>query len=515
MGAFVVPAGLLMLVAPSPVAAQAPGAKAQATPKAGGAEESEKEAAPTAPDVGTDSDTDPSKTKRVAPVEVFKDPNAEAILDIKRLNPLSPAPFTNQDLLRVKEMASNPNLPADRTLIDRVVRGLAAQLTDRNSIQSLLEGPPEEAPKAEPAKKGAPVKKRTGDGGKGIQTATTNLLEPIFIARGIKNEAFLRDYRQSLHRHLPQLLKNHLIPRVQAMIVLGEAATPSQEALTLFQGEITNRSQALWVKLWALEGIANMKKHGSRLGAEAESKASRTIAEFLEKHQDLPWLLQLRALEAMGWLRQSGTAIEATRAQMANTAMLFLADPEAKFEVRAEAARALGLMQVNAVPNFNFRLVAHAAGMLAADIAEAINDQYADSPPKAENPTKARYLAALLVGPVYECFDGVQGESNSGILQTGRADANAAKYIQKVFDLLRPMAQAAIDLLGSPSKEFKARKKTLAARIAEMRQFLAQNPPPSRNLVPNGKEFGSGGAQQAGARVGGPGPAVAGFGRGR
>ena len=93
-------------------------------------------------------------------------------------------PLHREELAQVKEMAGNPNLPTDRDLIDRVVRGLAARLTDRRSIQSLLEGPPHEAPKADPAKKGAAAKRSGGDGGKAIQTATTNLLEPIFLARG-------------------------------------------------------------------------------------------------------------------------------------------------------------------------------------------------------------------------------------------------------------------------------------------------------------------------------------------
>src|SRR5262249_27279970 len=158
------------------------------------------------------------------------------------------------------------------------------------------------------------------------------------------------------------------------------------------------------------------------------------------------------------------------------------ADTDAKLEVRAEAARALGLMQVNAVPKYNFKLVAHYAGLLAADVAAELNDQYSDNPPRAENPTKAKYLAALLVGPVYQCFNGVSGESNSGILQTGKADTESLKTTQKVFDLVRPLAQASVELLGAPTKEYKARKQKLAERIEALRTSLKQNPPPSRKL---------------------------------
>jgi hypothetical protein len=493
----------LLLTHASPALAQRPAAKSAASAKAAPAAESDQEAPPAAaPDVPGAPVADPSQTRRVEPIEVFKDPGAEELLDINKATPLPGAPsITQTEILRVKEMAGNPNLPADRALIDRVVRGLAGRLTDRKSIQSLLEAPKGEAPKAaaKGEAKAAARKKPEGDGGKGIQEATSNLLEPIFLARGAKNEPFLREYRRSLMMYLPPLLKNHLVPRVQAMIVLGQAGSP--ESLTLFQNEIASKSQALWVKLWALEGISNIKKNGAPLTADVESRASRAISEFL-KQKDLPWPIQLRGLEAMGWLRQGALPTDPSRAHMANAAMGFLADPDTKVEVRSEAARALGLMQVNAVPKYNFRLVAYAAGQLAADLAAEINNQFSDSPPRAENPTKARYLTALLVGPVYQSFEGVQGESGSGLLQIASRDADSLKYIRQVMDQVKQLAQASVDLLGSPSKEYKPKKQELARRIAALRAFLQRNPPPSRRLVDKGPEFGTGaGGDAAGARL--------------
>ena len=240
---------------------------------------------------------DPSKTRRVAPIEVFKDDSVEAILDIAKLTapPGGPVPpLDPTDILRVKEMAENPNIPPDRALIDRVVRGLAAQLTDRKSIQSLLEEPDDN----QPEEKGAAAKKKAapsakGDAGRAIQLATSNLLDPIFKAQGTKNDGFLRAYRRSLQTYLPPLLKNHLVPRVQAMIVLGEAANPAPEGLKLFQNEIASKSQVLWVKLWALEGICNIKKGGGRFPADEEGRVGLTIAAFL-KQNELPWPIQMR-----------------------------------------------------------------------------------------------------------------------------------------------------------------------------------------------------------------------------
>ena len=71
-------------------------------------------------------------------------------------------------------MASNPNLQPNKLLIDQVVKGLAAKLTDRKSVQALLEGPPEEAPPGQPGKKAAAKKAPTSDGGKAIEKATVD-----------------------------------------------------------------------------------------------------------------------------------------------------------------------------------------------------------------------------------------------------------------------------------------------------------------------------------------------------
>ncbi len=170
----------------------APSAPAeQEAPKAKDAAEPEKDqdAAP-APDAAPPPATDPSQTRRVAPIEVFKDDVAQAMLGLEKVSPLPPVAFTGSELAQVREMAANPNLGFNRPIVDRVVRGLTARLTDKKNIQALLEMP-EEDPKAAVPKKGAAPKKPLTDGGKAIEEATTDLLDPIFRARGSKNEQFL------------------------------------------------------------------------------------------------------------------------------------------------------------------------------------------------------------------------------------------------------------------------------------------------------------------------------------
>ena len=118
-----------------------------------------------------------------------------------------------------------------------------------------------------------------------------------------KSTRFLVEYNRVLLQRLAPLLKHHLVPRVQAMIVLGQSGNP--EALKIFLDEIKNPKQTVWVKLWAIRGITNIKKNpAARLSAAQEIEAARVIADLLDKNKDLPWPVQLRALEALATLRQ-------------------------------------------------------------------------------------------------------------------------------------------------------------------------------------------------------------------
>ena len=93
------------------------------------------------------------------------------------------------------------------------------------------------------------------------------------------------------------------------------------------------------------------------------------------------------------------------------------------------------MMQITtAVPKYNFHLVAHAAGQLAAELGRRIAAGY------SRNQDKAKYVTALLIGPVYQAFDGVPGARESGLIHATAGES--AAYIQNVFDLVKPVAKA-------------------------------------------------------------------------
>lgn len=414
---------------------------------------------------------DPSQTFRSASVEIFKDPVAEELLDLKKFTPIRNRLASPSDLERFRVMAADANQPIDRQVIRRVVDAMITQLTETRNIQAIIDPPP-----------GLPSNSPTA---RAIHEATTTLLEPIFVARNIQNTRFQSEYHRVLLERLQPVLKHHLIPRIQAMIVLGQSG--NADALKLYLDEIRNPEQTVWVKLWALRGITNIKQFSQvRLTAAQEIEAARVVAELLG-NPDLPWPVQYRALETLAALRQGFLPTSPRTADMAAVAMGILADSRRHPVVRAEAARALGMMQItSAVPGYNYELVAHWIGVLAADLGEEIVANYSETG-APRNATKAEHLSSLLAGPLYQAFDGVKDVRDSGLLNGNVGAAKGA--VQKVLDQIKPMAQAAFELVRAPSGQLAARRRDLAARTAALREFLAASEPADHHLVPGGPEY--------------------------
>jgi hypothetical protein len=419
-----------------------------------------------APEAADGNPADPSKSTKVAPIEIFRDQRAEKLVDVRKYQAVSARAVAQADVEALKAQAQNPNENVDLGLMNRVVDAMVAKLTDHANIQALNESPG--------AKTGSSA------ASKAIQEATTALLEPLFGAKTARNQAFLTAYNRVLLLKLRPLLKNHLIPRIQAAIVLGQSANP--DALPLFLEQIKDEKQTVWVKLWAMEGIANIVAEGYRLPASNRIDAGKVIADFLKNEDDIPWPAQLRALEALGSMRQGFRVNAPKEADMATAAMRLLNDYQAKLEVRSEAARALGLMEItSAVRGYNYPLVAHATAQLVTELGNLIGSSFKN------NPVKSRYLTVLLAGPVFEAFDGVQGMRDSGLLHT--TSGEAGDYVGKVFALVKPVVKASSDLLASPSRQVPDRQRDLAAKVADLKQFLTKNPPRSRSLVQGGPEF--------------------------
>ncbi|MDG3003036.1 hypothetical protein [Paludisphaera mucosa] len=472
-------AGAWMAIVPAPVPAQEPTAK-----KAGStadapkgetppAKDAAKADAPPAKDASKDAAddddakpvVDPFASHKAAALDIYKDPNVDGLLDPKKFPEIrAPKAATDEQIAQLKQMAASPLVAPDANTITDVVNGMIGQMTNTRNIQAVLDPTAEKNLKTVQA----------------VQAATQNLLEPVFTSRSAKNAAFQTRYNQILLQKLPPVFKHHLIPRIQAMIILAQSANP--DALKVLLDEIKSPTQTVWVKLWAFRGITNIKLLTNRLSASQEADAAKAIAEQLGKGKAWPAWVQYRALESLTALRQGFLPTSPRTADMAAVAFQYLIDDALRPEVRSQAALALGSMQItSAVPKYNFEIVAYATAQLGASILDKMVNSF------SENPIRAQQLTTVLVGPVFQAFEGQAGVRDSGLLNNS-AVTNKAD-IQKYFDALKPVAKAASALIGAPTGQIAALTTDLKAKVAAYKAFLAKSTPAELSLFPNGPTY--------------------------
>jgi hypothetical protein len=203
----------------------------------------------------------------------------------------------------------------------------------------------------------------------------------------------------------------------------------------------------------------------------------------LNKEKDTLWFLQLRALEALGAMRLAAVPTNARKAELATTTMDFLADSEARLDVRAQAAWALGMMQSSpATSGYNYPLIGYHIGRLAAEIGEQVKASF------EKNPTRSGYLGGLLVTQIYQAFNGMEGARESGLMHLP-GTGGAEPYISKINDQCSSVAKAAIDLLRQPRGLQKKAAEELGVRVGALKMLLEKNPPKDFHLVPGGTEY--------------------------
>ena len=427
------------------------------------AAQAKNKAAPKAGDAKPEGVTPAPNTKKVEPPETFLDPRAKDAL-ANTFPQIGTRPNA-QAISQVKAMARGETSP-DPSVIRTFVDGMTYELTSQANIKALLES------------SNRPV----GAAARGLEVATNNLIEPLTSARSNNNTAFLTAYNQVLLARLPLLLDKHLLSRIEAMIVLGNTRSPN--AIDLFIKQLSNRNQTVWVKLWAARGLANVTQDGQiDLDTQRGMTAGKAVADFLQQEKDLPWPVQVRALEALGALRQSSAAPLQGKADMASAALERLADPKARPEVRAWAAWALGLMRVNPqLAKYNYSLIAHSIGLLVADLGDKV------AAVASENPDQAQFWTGLLLYQVYPALSGQTGVRDSGLLHVPSTGSHGP-FIKQVNDKVQEVCVAAVNLNRAAGGQVAQKQKDLSNRVATLRTFLEKAVPADRRLLPGGPEL--------------------------
>lgn len=397
--------------------------------------------------------------------ERFLDPNAQDALanTFRELYPKAATSAAQLDRMEkaINAMASGGN--ADRVQIANYLQSQAAILTKHSNIEAILD--PEMPSKTV----------------KDVEDAAYRLKRPLEIANDKGNENFRKIYTESLITVSEELLKNQLFARVWAMEALSRCMDDA--ALPVFIKQLDDANQVLTVKLLSASGITNLTQGGTRdLSFQSASKAAQSLANFLERERNIFWPIQFRALEALGSLRISTLSSTQPKAEFAETALQFLADPKAAPASRAWAAWALGMMRpLN--PKFNFELVAYHNGLAVADIGDEIVKA------REKNPQRATWLTDLLV-PLHQCFTGMgPGVRNSGLLNASNPNLGVQKSkVSAMEGLVRDVLAKAIELSLAAGSQVKGRQEALAASVAALREGL-KTPPTDLALIPGGDPF--------------------------
>jgi hypothetical protein len=417
--------------------------------------------------------------------QIFTDPNARKALTIfGPLNyagiPISVKTNPPDDRNEAQKMASRI-INTDPVFLGRYVEYFAVELTRRDYLNALLNPPLNAKPDAPAAR--------------GLERALDALTMPMVIARAQTppNTDFMTAYTKALfNSSLPKILENNYLTRIDAMIVLGMAGSSTNQALGVYISQLNKPEQVIWVKLWAARGLTNAAQSGRfDLDAQKANQAAEALIGFLDDPK-LPWPAQIRALEALGSIRVATANMPKGKIDAASVAMRILADPEARPEVRAWAAWALGMMRVpTGIAPYNYNLIGYELGQLAVNLGQQIIDEYdLHANDFEKKKVQAEHLAAILLFQAYPALIGEDGVRDSGLIHSPHPSIASAKpFYGKLDDQVKAICRGSYEMLRAGGGAVRGKRDELDAKVASLKQLLEQSSPKDRHLVPGGPEF--------------------------
>lgn len=425
-----------------------------------------KESAQGAP--AAEAEAQPAPEQPAEPPDFFLDPKAQGAL----ANTFETL-FANKGVIRIDQAAidrmARGQASVDPLEIERFLQVQVKELTDHANINALL------------------VADAGNTKSQAIEKATERLMDPLLVPASPATAGFRSAYTRELLKVMPDLLKNHLFARTEAMIVLSK--TGDEQALDTFVAQLNDPSQVMMVKLLAAVGLTNIVQGGKRaIDSATAAKAAKSLSDFLNREPETFWMAQVRALEALGALRQASGSVLQGKGEMASTALKFLADAKVRPDVRARASWALGMMQFPpAGPKLNFGLVVYHVGRAAADLGELAADA---------TPGRAAYLAGLLVYQFYNGLHGEPGVRGAGLVNQTNLGTSQT-FAREVETLVGKIAAATIDLSRSVPSQLSQKREQVRARVNDLKALLAKSAPKDFQLVPGGPTFPAAVAQVA------------------
>ncbi|MBX6314670.1 MAG: hypothetical protein IRY99_17410, partial [Isosphaeraceae bacterium] len=242
-------------------------------------------------------DTSKEASKVEPPEQWPPDPRVQNALE-GNFRPLQGGRAPSRD-----EQSAVLGLTAPAETIAKYVRYYAAELTNPSYLKALTD-PDGDTSRA-----------------RKIAEATDKLVQPLMAANAKGNTSFRREYTKALLALMPELLKNQLHARIEAMLVLSRSGDP--QAVPTFIEQLKDPDQVIAVKDLAAIGLLNVAQGGrARLDeATVAIPGAAALTEFLEKEPEAPWPVKAHALEALGALRQPTPNPLRAQADFATTAL--------------------------------------------------------------------------------------------------------------------------------------------------------------------------------------------------
>lgn len=408
-----------------------------------------------------------------AGVEIFRDEASTKILENKTFKAVGrslPIQVQRENIKQLRVMGAGER-SWDQEIAAQTVEALGNTLTTPSVIQGLTDM---ELPRAQAATKI-----------KNFRDAVDGLSQPLINARKAKNATFIDAYNKVLLAKLPPLLKNNFYARIEAIILLSNIE--SVDALPVLTSVLKDKDQTLWVQLRALRGISTVAGFGARdLPARPAVDAAHAIVDFLKANETMPWPARMRAIEALGSLRLAKDPRTPSDLKFATAIMSYLADPEARPEVRATAAWAMGMLKIDGtISKFNYPLVAY----FVADVAAQVGEQANRSFDKQKGVTEL--CTSLLLYRLHGAFEGTPEARESGLLHGApgnSAFAQSKALLKQTDDQIAPVARASLALIRGTSGQAPKLRQELSNTLANLRQFLDKNVPENDRLVPGGTQ---------------------------
>jgi hypothetical protein len=405
--------------------------------------------------------------------ENYRDPRVDAILDLSVVKEtLPPRPnFSANEERQLQSMAGGSG-DINPRIINRFVEAKAAELTNKKAIETMM----------------------TGEGSvnsivRPIEKATTALLSASRASIASSNSPFMTSYAAAMIKTFPPLLEGHLISRTQATMAL--ASTGSLDVVPTLIKLISDEKQPWQVKSLALLGINNSIGDGRKIVAfNQRTQWTIAVINMLRNEEDAPWFLKSQAAQLIGNLRIISESVPERKVHPAEVLMDFLIDKTQRPEVRLEAARALGLLDITSqFRPYNHQLVAVSTAEAIADIAQRVSEI------APTDSSRAQQLVAMMAERTTPAFQGIQGVVNSGFFQqmsNSSADAKTQDSVKALFDKIKGVINAGSAYIRARGDLVIARRTDLQSQIADLRKAIEENQPKNRTLVTGGKSYEAG-----------------------